>query len=525
MLDQKTVFDKRDIGPKRIALCLYGRFNNRLDPFAGLGGFEYIRDAVLDKYQVDVFIFSTDTENEEVVNKLYGKWAKASIFETELNFQDLVSDFGIDTSSLIPPQPFRTLENTLAFLYSRTRSIQLMSDYSKANRLSYDSVIVARFDLGQLDKVNGQRSHKVSEIGFSPEFDMSSIYSAAWEQHNEGVADQWFFSNQKNIETLGAMYKSTLRYFSPGSDYLKFISNGILDSNPKNKASNEILQPQNVKSATKLKMPINRAINNHLLHKYFFIDSGLYSKQAFTSDFHSAANVLYTHTDYKDIWPVFFGQQAKFLGQISNSYIFVNRITDAVPSHYKQIIYDDQLNYTDRLRSCLSQIPEKIILFQHEDMFLYKTAKAAYIANAINAMAVHNPKFDLVKLVRGGLNWSYPSTLQGFSKILQLSPWIISIQPSIWRTKSFIDLLSHCGSLNIWEFETKSQGIAKNLGIRVLHPSKRGRKRGLHHWESEIYPYIATAITKGKWNLSEYREELKNILGAYEVDESIRGAV
>ena len=32
------------------------------------------------------------------------------------------------------------------------------------------------------------------------------------------------------------------------------------------------------------------------------------------------------------------------------------------------------------------------------------------------------------------------------------------------------------------------------------------------HYDSNVYPYIATALVRGKWNLSEYKNELGFIL-------------
>ena len=43
------------------------------------------------------------------------------------------------------------------------------------------------------------------------------------------------------------------------------------------------------------------------------------------------------------------------------------------------------------------------------------------------------------------------------------------------------------------------------------------------HWDSKTFPYIATAIVKGKWNLSEYKQELGMILSSYKIDLGARG--
>jgi len=43
-------------------------------------------------------------------------------------------------------------------------------------------------------------------------------------------------------------------------------------------------------------------------------------------------------------------------------------------------------------------------------------------------------------------------------------------------------------------------------------------KRGQSHYDSNIYPYFATAIVKGSWNLKEYNEELTEIFKTYEAN-------
>ena len=48
-------------------------------------------------------------------------------------------------------------------------------------------------------------------------------------------------------------------------------------------------------------------------------------------------------------------------------------------------------------------------------------------------------------------------------------------------------------------------------------------KRGLNHFDSSVYPYVATALVKGKWNLSEYKKELGDILESKNIDINQRG--
>jgi hypothetical protein len=45
----------------------------------------------------------------------------------------------------------------------------------------------------------------------------------------------------------------------------------------------------------------------------------------------------------------------------------------------------------------------------------------------------------------------------------------------------------------------------------------------LYHYDSFVYPYVATAINKGKWNLNEYTEELNPIFEEYGINPFERG--
>lgn len=510
----------------RVALCLYGNFNNRLDSNSGQSGYEYIKSRLLEEYSPDLFIYSSDLENKNRILDLYEPWISKAEFRELPDFGNLLTQREIDYSAFTPLEPFRTLENTLAFLWNRGSSIGLMTDSAGVERALYDWVIVARFDLGQLDKVNGKHSHRVSEIGFNPHLDSSNIYSAQWHQHNLGLADQWFFSSQRNIEQLGLMYDWALDALTQGSRFLRSLETGVPDSNAEDPFSNEILSVGS-KSSRLDKVNTKLAVNNHLLHKYFFLDTeNLYGQLRFTSDFRGAANVMYTHSEYKDVWPAYFGQLEKHLGAFKANYVFVDRVSDEIPSHFKQIVYDDTLSYTDRLKYCLSMVTEEVLLFQHEDMMLYRTPSTTDLVKLIDELCGDSSRFDAAKLVSGGAFLHVPFSGPGeFRRIWGKSPWIFSIQPTIWRKSSLEKLTALHEGQTIWEFETKAQVSVRELGIRTLSPKKTKNKRGRHHWDNEIYPVISTAISKGKWVFSEYESELLPILSHYGIDPSVRGTI
>ena len=512
------------------ALCLYGRFNNRLSANSGADGAEYIRSQLLNRGQFDVFIYSNDIENEAEIRDVYGDVIRACVFEAGPDFQDLMKSKGIREEDFNPLEGFRTAENTLRFLYGRKRSLELMQKYMAANGLTYVAAVTARFDLGQIDKYNGRHPYRVSEINFNPAYDTNFIYSAMWNQLNAGYADQWFFSSPEILVTLTSMFERTLDYLTLGSTYQQFLESGIPDSNVHDEFSNEMLKEMSQKTNDLVKVPMRLGVNNHLIHKFFFMESGLYSMSRFTSEFDGVAHVLYTHSDYADIWPMYFGQQSKYFQAFSRNYVFVDKYSDEIPRYYSQIIYDSSLPYVDRLLDALKKVPEPVIFFDHEDMVLFDFPDMGSLldyARVVKSSLGNNSRrkgFDFVRLIRGGRHYSMPYFgVRNLRRLLNWSPWLFSIQPSFWSKDKFCELLGQHSNQHIWEFEGHAQHTAREMRIRGGFPSSNGRKRGQLHWDSQVYPFIATAIVKGRWNLSEYPNELGSLLTEYGIDKDIRG--
>lgn len=510
----------------KVALCLYGKFNNRYSNSSGLDGFDYISKQIFSNSdcEFDVFIYSTDLDAENEIRSLYGDRSKASVFKVGPNFDAELSTLGIFQADYRPLESFRTVGNTLSFMYSRKQSIQLMNTFAIENSISYDSVICCRFDLGQIDKVNGVHPYKVSEINFNPNYDMNFIYSAMWNQMNIGLADQWFYSNPETLTLLEQMFESVIYDLQPESEFLNSFINGIPDSNKLDEFSNEILKSLPQDRENSLVIDPKDSVNNHLLHKSFFYKTGLINKSRYVSDIFEFAKITYTHSDYKDVWPIYFGQAEALYQGFQHQYVFVDRYCDEIPNYVTQVLYDDTDSYVDRLLSCLPFVTQEHVFFEHEDMILFDTPNNLHMLEF--SSAVMSNKVDFVKLIRGGKHWTIPSQKsKNLSLIHNSSKWIFSIQPSFWNKKRFISLLSQHKGQGIWEFEENAQLSVKKLGIRGGVPRKRGVKRGRSHWDSRSYPFVATAIVKGKWNVSEYKYELVPLLEKYGIDPSIRGVI
>jgi hypothetical protein len=131
---------------------------------------------------------------------------------------------------------------------------------------------------------------------------------------------------------------------------------------------------------------------------------------------------------------------------------------------------------------------------------------------------------DHIRLIKGGnCEFSIMKDSPSLYKINLKSEWIFSIQPSFWKRTKLMEILKSNLNVNIWDLEVKSQKVIKSMKLNVAFSYKGGKKRGIYHFDNEIYPYIATAIGKGKWNLGEYGQELEPLLKELNINPVIRG--
>lgn len=233
--------------------------------------------------------------------------------------------------------------------------------------------------------------------------------------------------------------------------------------------------------------------------------------------------LLYTHTDCKDIWPLFFGQTKKYLANLQKI-IFVNKAIPEIDEQYQIITYDDSLQYTDRVINSLKQIDQnKNILFIHEDMLIYRQPKIDIIAEFVEL--IENKKASFIRLNKSSEGKYFVSSFLHTNLLLGDIDNLFCIQPTLCKVKTLLKVFSLVPNCNIWNFESLISPlcIKNNITQSFMTTDNNENKRGLYHWDSNIFPYVATAVEKGKWNFKEYNLELSKLLHDYHIDRNIRG--
>jgi len=217
--------------------------------------------------------------------------------------------------------------------------------------------------------------------------------------------------------------------------------------------------------------------------------------------------LVYTHSDYSWVWKYWHQQTDKFLQNFDK--ICMSNSNSSFRDDYFVIKYDDKLTYKNRVLSCLNDIDDnEIVLFCHEDMFLYKKPNFEIIDEYINL--VKNDNCELVKLIRAFENLEKSNLHEKLFK--NPDKQLFSIQPTIIKIKTLKHIYKTVPGENIWEFEANtSKKYLKDLISLCSFDPDVDKKRGKFHYDSSVYPYICTAVIKGKWNFKEYKKELFEI--------------
>ena len=235
--------------------------------------------------------------------------------------------------------------------------------------------------------------------------------------------------------------------------------------------------------------------------------------------------VFYSHSDYSDVWAPMFAQTDKFLKGYKK-YLFTDESTEELDNDWIVIKYDDSLPYQKRMLHCLEQVEEDIILFHHEDMFLFDSPNEEKLKEIISL--VENEEIDIVKLARASYDEAHPLVKNTTHENVYENPSNLkfAIQPSICNKEKLEFIYSKTYGNSIWEFEANSSMICDYFNIKTGMTWQEGdNKRGMFHWDSGIYPYFATAIVKGKWSIGDYGDLLEDILEENKVDILERGTV
>ena len=226
---------------------------------------------------------------------------------------------------------------------------------------------------------------------------------------------------------------------------------------------------------------------------------------------------IHTHSSYNDALVMCIGQLDKYMPNVKR-YVAIEKKTKTIEKE-NVILYNEGDIYTQRLESILPQIEGDTVLYLHEDMILYDRPDLDELRRC--DQYVLNDDVMMIKLIGTSGVGSGSEFLPQIR--VTPSPDKFSVQPTIWKKEKLQELASG-ERYNIWQFETLTQGKFSSLGEGYTYFQGNEKLRGRNHYDSHIFPYMATGIVQGKWNNLEYSSELKSLFDEYNIN-SDRGMV
>ena len=275
------------------------------------------------------------------------------------------------------------------------------------------------------------------------------------------------------------------------------------------------------------------------------------------------AVATWTHSSYSDVWSIYYGQFEKY-APFFKHYMIVNEHTEAHPlERCTQIMNNENDLYHKRFTESMSQINEKYVLYMQEDFLLYDSVLKDNIVKIVDFL--ENSDHSFVRLINSGvigvvensseklLNnpdvYEIPN-LVGNPPIVKNEfdyefsrhhtvhpggyrqrPYIFSYQAAIWKRESLINLFDTYKPKSLMEGELYGSYACFSTGVTGGFLYQGEPKRGNLHYDSYVFPYVATALHGGShgkpasWAINEYPEILTNILKEHNVDPNIRGIV
>ena len=194
---------------------------------------------------------------------------------------------------------------------------------------------------------------------------------------------------------------------------------------------------------------------------------------------------------------------------------------------YNVVIYNKKLDFRTQYLTSLKEVKESFCLNMNDDYILYDDVNISEITKLVNVLKT-DEKISFVRVAKG-----YNTTDDVYSEnlyYLSLSQdFFYSQTTAIWKRDVLIRIhqdspKSSIGRKdNLPQLEVVANNVCRKLKLSGLYYYNNEPKRGSAHYDSSIFPYIASALVAGKWNLKEYPLEMNELITKYNINTNDRG--
>lgn len=230
--------------------------------------------------------------------------------------------------------------------------------------------------------------------------------------------------------------------------------------------------------------------------------------------------ICYTNSKTSDIWDMFYEQNIEHCSY--PLYLISDKPHEG--KKYKNVfLYRNDIPYWKAWVYALRDLNVEYFIYLQEDFVLYDNVKENVIED-YKTLLTNNKNYSFVRLIKTGRITNPKNVQKNLFEIDSNDECIFAMQPTIWRTEDFLKLYEAVSS-PYWYLEHIYKQKCIEMGIKGVYHFDNEKKRGQNHWDTNVYPYIATALVKGKWNFSEYSQELSELCQKFNINPHIRGIV
>lgn len=226
--------------------------------------------------------------------------------------------------------------------------------------------------------------------------------------------------------------------------------------------------------------------------------------------------IVYTNSNCKDVLLPFIEQNRK------HTKLPLYLISDYdvsgmnIDGYYN---YSNDEPYYKVWCDAIKQFKAETFIYLQEDFYLYENVNEDKLNEYEKQLL--SSEYSFVRLLKSG-TLSNKLIFDNLYEIESENPDIFSMQATIWKSDDYIKIMETVKDSK-WLENSRYREHIIELGLKGLYHFDNERKIGRAHHDSNVYPYIATAVVRGQWNFREYKKELAPILNENNIDEKIRG--
>lgn len=209
--------------------------------------------------------------------------------------------------------------------------------------------------------------------------------------------------------------------------------------------------------------------------------------------------IVYTHSKSSKAWKPYFGRLSK---HASTFEVYALSNVEDIKNYVKPencYIYKEDETFTQSWLNASDKLSiknYKYFVYNQEDFILHDNVNLEMMNEAV--LLIEEGVNDFTKLIRsGGGEFCFQTTLNDLQK--------------------FISFISKHPLNKIWDEGQLSEKSIGEYECRYIPDEWIGFKRGMFHYDSKIWPYVATALNKGVWNTHEYPIEIESIFSEYKI--------